>query len=427
LGAPSRVTYEIDGQFYEVAVPGAGQSPRMAYASCNGFSNPKYMKGITNKNAVWDKMKGKHDSEPYHLLLFGGDQIYADSIWDTAKSIGEWNKLDTEEGNKRKFTSKMQSEVEHFYMDLYTDRWSQPSVKRMLAQIPMVAMWDDHDVFDGWGSWPEQRQNCDVFQGIGRNATKAFAVFQQHIKEGEAARAYAIGPQYGFSFGHVVGRIGIVAIDMRSQRSGVQVLSDDHWKLIYAWLDNIKKGCLDHLLIMSSIPVVYPGFDTLEALLGVVPGYQDLEDDLRDHWNSQPHKGERIRMVHNLLDFTDEKQIPATILSGDVHVAALGLIESTAAHTGKPVLINQLISSGIVHPGPGAAVLFCLKHLFDSEDDIEPGLIKARMTDFPGNTGRFIGQRNYLSLEPDDKKRIWANWIVENNPHPFTKVLLPFG
>ena len=78
--APATFTYAIDGQSYDVAVPAAGQSPRMAYASCNGFSSPKYMKGIDNKNAVWEKMKAKHAEEPYQLLLFGGDQVYANSI-----------------------------------------------------------------------------------------------------------------------------------------------------------------------------------------------------------------------------------------------------------------------------------------------------------------------------------------------------------
>lgn len=26
-------------------------------------------------------------------------------------------------------------------------------------------LWDDHDIWDGWGSYPEHLQNCPVFQG----------------------------------------------------------------------------------------------------------------------------------------------------------------------------------------------------------------------------------------------------------------------
>ncbi|HPE71554.1 MAG TPA: hypothetical protein PK018_05160 [Candidatus Competibacter sp.] len=35
-----------------------------------------------------------------------------------------------------------------------------------MASIPSIAMWDDHDIFDGWGSYDEERQNCPVYQGI---------------------------------------------------------------------------------------------------------------------------------------------------------------------------------------------------------------------------------------------------------------------
>ena len=33
----------------------------------------------------------------------------------------------------------------------------------MLALVPTVAMWDDHDLIDGWGSYPAERQDCAVF------------------------------------------------------------------------------------------------------------------------------------------------------------------------------------------------------------------------------------------------------------------------
>jgi phosphodiesterase/alkaline phosphatase D-like protein len=272
--------------------------------------------------------------------------------------------MDIKNGNDRKFTKLMETQVEKFYFDLYVDRWSQPEVAFMMARVPSIAMWDDHDIFDGWGSYPDERQNCDVFQGIRKWAAKAFRVFQQHLGD-EENRATAIGPQFGFSFGHVIGNVAFLAVDMRTERTSDQVLSIPHWDQIYQWLDAIPPT--RHLFILSSIPVVYPGFDTLESLLGALPGYQDLEDDLRDHWNSPPHKAERLRLVHRLFDFARAKRIRPTVLSGDVHVAAVGVIENDRVRESVPVVINQLISSGIVHPGPPAAVLFCLKHLFDSD------------------------------------------------------------
>ena len=72
----------------------------MAYASCNGFSSPKYMKGVDNRNIMWERMRDKHAGEPYHLLLLGGDQVYADPIWDSTKAIRAWYKLDTEKATR---------------------------------------------------------------------------------------------------------------------------------------------------------------------------------------------------------------------------------------------------------------------------------------------------------------------------------------
>jgi hypothetical protein len=49
------------------------------------------------------------------------------------------------------------------------------------------------------------------------------------------------------------------------------------------------------------------------------------------------------------------------------------------------------------------------------------------MTDFPGNTARFIGKRNFLSLECDEKSNVWANWIVEGEKYLYTKVVHPLA
>jgi hypothetical protein len=457
----TKASYQVGGESYEIFVPGSQQAPTMAYASCNGFSSLKLMKSIKEKNYLWSIMAKKHglpplpgaapDDEntpevksptPYHLLLQGGDQVYADAMWETVSPMKSWNELPWQKGNDARLTAKMQQALDDFYFNLYTSRWSQPEVARMLARVPSIAMWDDHDLMDGWGSYPAERQDCEVFGGIWRSASKAFAVFQQHLKADER-RPNSIGTaaaewwqqpvhqherQGAFSFGHIVGKLAILAIDMRSQRtSETQVIRQDHWDEIYAWINNLNRQSVTHLIVMSSIPVVYPGFDTLETLLGIFPGHQDLEDDLRDHWNSQPHKGERLRMIHRLLKVPDSS-IRTTLISGDVHVAALGIVESVRDQTsaGTEKVINQLISSGIVHPGPGAVVLFALQHLFDSSDEIDRGII-GRMIQFPGNQAKFLGGRNYLSLEPDTQERIWCNWMVEKQRFPFTKVIHPIA
>jgi hypothetical protein len=176
---------------------------------------------------------------------------------------------------------------------------------------------------------------------------------------------------------------------------------------------------------MSSIPVVHADFNTLETMLGIIPGQQELEDDLRDHWQSQPHRAERIRLIHRLLDFAVAKKCRVTLLSGDVHVAALGTIESTLHGVqGNAHVINQLTSSAIVHPAPNGTALFFLNQVAGNVEVIERG-INAQLVEFPTTRHCFIGGRNWLSLEPDQDglRRYWANWRVEGEKYPYTKVI----
>lgn len=421
----SSFRYAIGGKSYTVALPAAGEAPCMAYASCNGFSSAKVMKGVKDKNAMWRRMASQHAKTPYHLLLLGGDQVYADSMWETVADLRSWAEMSYDAGNAAKAGKGMVDAVADFFFTLYTERWSQPEIAYMLACVPIIAMWDDHDLMDGWGSYPRERQECAVLQkAIWPAAEQAFRTFQQHLAAGETHPS-GLGVGSAYSRGHVVGSFAILALDMRSERSTERVLGPAHWRAVFKWMEQLKG--VRHLFVMSSIPIVYPGFDTLERLLGALPGHQDLEDDLRDHWNSRSHKGERLRLVHRLLQTAQTQIIRPTILSGDVHVAALGVVESERGPGGRVAVVNQLISSGIVHPGPGGAALFALRHLFDSTDEMDQG-IAARMVEFPGTQERFIGRRNYLSLEPDLEPlpgRIWSNWFVEGEEEPYTKVIHP--
>ena len=450
-------SYSVDGETYVVTIPAVGQSPTMAYGSCNGFSSLKLMKDVKDKNALWKAIARQHglpvpvtkDDEnapvsqtptPYHLLLLGGDQVYADAMWETVPLMKQWNEKSWAKANAAPLTDKMQQALDDFYFDLYTSRWSQEEVARVMACIPSIAMWDDHDFMDGWGSYPPERQDCDVFGGIWKSASKAFAVFQQHLKDGER-RPGTIGvaaPDWwqqpdkqqtrtgAFSFAYIVGKVAILAVDMRSQRTeDTQVVGEKHWKEIYNWMDHVDRKVVFHILVMSSIPVIYPDFKLIESLLGIFPGHQDLEDDLRDHWNSPPHKGERTRLIKRLLDLP-KRQIRTTLISGDVHVAALGIVQALGQATAGPeTVVNQLISSGIVHPGPGGVVLFALQQLFDSDDQIDPFTV-GRMTEIPGSKSKFIGNRNYMSLEPiekEDEINLWCHWLVVNEKFQFTKVI----
>jgi hypothetical protein len=433
------VDYTIGSNAYRYVVPEMNKPLRMAYGSCCGFSHPKYMKNVEDKNAMWKVLTAQHQTKPYHLMMMGGDQIYADSIWDVAASIKEWY---DQSGKKRKaapFTKTMDAEVEAFYFDTYCRRWSQKEVTAVMSQIPTLMMWDDHDIFDGWGSYPPEQQESKVFQGIYTRAREHFRLFQLQAKDDNDLSQAILPGTPGFTYAYRIGDVAVIALDMRSERTQNQVMSLETWNKIQDWMytelsEKITPGgtnqpACKHLLVMSGIPVVYVNSNMIESALGWLPGQQDLEDDFKDQWLSLTHQGERLRIIHRLLKFSKDTKCRVTIVSGDVHVAALGYVESTRDRQGDDAanVINQLISSGMVHtPPPGIIVYLMEKVLGDNVEEVDRG-ITAQMLKFPGTAKRFIAARNWLSLTLDDRHRIWAEWFAEGEQVPYTKVIHSVG
>ncbi|MFQ5677475.1 MAG: alkaline phosphatase D family protein, partial [bacterium] len=406
------VDYSIDDSTWKFVVPPAQDDARLriAYASCNGFMHGKDAKKVEDKNRLWKVMAEQHHDRPYHLLLMGGDQVYADPMWEAVPTLKKWADRSGKGRWKAKFTKDMSRQLERFYMNLYCSRWSQPEQARMFARIPSLMMWDDHDIFDGWGSYPKAWQESPVYQGIFAQGSKYFSLLQLQARPDDLPDG-VFKKQLGFSYGYQVGDVAILALDTRCERTQKIIMGPEAWDKVYAWLDGLT-GC-KHLLVMASIPVVYPDFGLLEKALAFLPGQQSLEDDLKDHWRSKTHKAERLRLIHRLLAFSEEKRCRVSILSGDVHVAALGVIESNRGSgvRSNAHVINQLVSSAIVNVPPPAAVVWFYEKIGDTVEKVDRG-ITAQLLTFPATDHRFIGERNYLSLSLDDKRRIWADWFV---------------
>ena len=257
-------------------------------------------------------------------------------------------------GHYAEFTEDIRTAVAEFYFDLYFQRWSQAEPSALLARVPSLMMWDDHDIFDGWGSYPEEQQNSPVYRGIWEQAREHFRLFQLQAADDRGLPSGMMcehDEQPNFTYAYRIGDLALAVLDMRSERTQKRVMSLETWNVLQEWMDEELEGCR-HLFVVSSIPVVYVNSNLVEAAFGFLPGQQDLEDDFKDQWLSRAHKEERLRLIHRLLRFSEKSGCRVTIVSGDVHVAALGYVQS--ARNGfaneEPNVINQLISSAIVHP-----------------------------------------------------------------------------
>jgi len=410
---------------WRFVVPARGERPRMAYASCSGFSSLKAMKSIDDKYALWRDVLCRHGAAPYHVMLQGGDQVYADPMWESIPELEAWNESRSILADFLPMKPGLAAKIDDFYFDLYLRRWAQPEPAAALASVPGVMMWDDHDIFDGWGSYPPVRQASPVFQGIFASARRWFRVFQLHL--GEVAPPEFLAPACGLTQAYRIDDIALLVLDLRSERCASHVMSPASWGAVFTWLEG-QEG-LRHVLVMTSIPVVFPDLTAVQDVLGYIPGQQELEDDLHDHWYCRAHQGERLRLIHRLLDLSRDRRARVTILSGDVHVAGLGLVEGTRPGDGG-LTIAQLISSGIVHPPPPAIVALALGNLMGDLGELDRG-ITASMQALPGSRRRLLCARNWLSIEPDDaacweqRRRLWVHWHVEGSSEPYTTVLHP--
>jgi len=423
----------LDGKEYTFQAPLTADNPRVAFVSCNGFSDPKLMKSVNDKNDRWKDLAFFHAQQPYHILVMGGDQIYTDEMWNRIKALHAWTDLPLEQRLTAPFTDQMHKELDELLCSIYLTRWTQPEVLAMLSSIPTIMMWDDHDIFDGWGSYSEELHFSPVYQGIFKLAKRYFHTFQMQLNEKEVHPCALPGQStYNMGFSSL-GSIGILALDLRSERRPAlrkigsnlpsQIVSPESWESIYKWVDSQKK--LKHLLVISSIPVAYLNLNVLERILSVVPGQQELEDDLRDHWRSTTNSQERLRLIHRLLKFSGDQKTRVTILSGDVHVAAAAVIESTRDCASKNAcVINQLVSSGVVHPAPPSMVRYVLESIADKEEHVDRG-ITSNLQQLNTRGTRLIGARNWLAIEPDGSNNLWANWHVEGEIEPLTKVIHP--
>lgn len=398
-------------------VPGKYEKPQFAYTSCNGFSSADILTKTENPYALWEDMQHRYfdpEEEPFSLLMMGGDQLYADEIWSAVPELQKWLVLNKKEKESRTFNIKMRDQVERFYEDLYCKRWQNSAMSLMLASIPTVMMWDDHDIFDGWGSYPADMQQCDVYQGIYEIARHYFELFQIRSKRNQSLLDYQASH---YAFALAFRGYHILALDNRAERTLDQVMSASQWRVVNQYLEqNANDG---DLLVMSAVPVVYRDFSFTEASFDLTPWDEELTDDLKDHWRSKEHEGERARLIMRLLENAEnrcaEQRRKTVILSGDVHLGCLGVINDSRKHD-RPLKIHQVVSSGVVHTSPSRIAWLGIMAVTNDRDEYlnEDETIKISMLK-PFGSDKYIRARNYLTLSEGSDNKLWVNWVCEQD------------
>lgn len=180
---------------------------------------------------MWEALYEKIKSDPsIRLLLMAGDQVYNDDV--------EHEFIIKLKGNES--NQKLIGELRNRFIKQYLKYWENLNYRRVLAKIPSLAIWDDHDITDGWGS------RTETFEGNGfkRNwqtyfneAHKAFSYYQANRNKNFIPKAPQNPPDV-FTNYYDWGDVRFYLLDFRTER---------HSKLNQIWTNSHKNAVFESL------------------------------------------------------------------------------------------------------------------------------------------------------------------------------------
>ncbi|KAJ4297172.1 hypothetical protein N0V88_004090 [Collariella sp. IMI 366227] len=401
------VTSHLGCTRYEFVVAGRYETGwRMIAHSGNDFApstNQNERAKLGGVGFMWKDILQKNvECGGFHVQLGLGAQIYADRLWKEVPLLKQ-------AGENRKnapWTARHQEEVSHAYFHYYTSHFDQAFMREAFAQIPHVLQIDDHDIFDGFGSYPDYMQSSAVFKGIGRIAIDMYLLFQHHttveiLRNVSSDRDLFTITGAGWHFVKFLGpAVVVIGPDCRSERTQARVMAGPTYQGLFPKVATLPPS-VQHCIWMISVPVVYPRLETVETLAntfatgkkavnttynilgkvtssvaGVVGGKEvvqhgfkevkkavgksglmgnvlnqfgeiDIAEELKDLWTHDSKDLERTYLIRTLQGISQQKGIRMTFLSGDVNCCGAGLVHDPT-HPSDHKTMYQVIASPVV-------------------------------------------------------------------------------
>ncbi|KAF8321571.1 hypothetical protein DL93DRAFT_2163184 [Clavulina sp. PMI_390] len=447
------IHYSVNkGALIEFVVPAIGQNMRWAAHSCNGFSagvNKDDFKGPgfqSGYDPLWSDLYSKHKEEPYHCMIGGGDQIYCDALTRELE-LQEWVTLKTGEAKIRyPLTDEIRFAIDRFYFNHYCLNFRQGVFARCNRSIPMVNMLDDHDLIDGFGSYPADLQSSALFSHIGSRGYFFYLLFQTFTVDGVDGTirgaphpnpALILGgdgpwiPYPGHSLLTYLGpKVYMLLLDCRAERR------KERYDACFARIAALPRS-VEHIVIQLGIPIAYPRMNFMESALeskhnplvmlaksgslglgSFVNKFNkeaELLDDLNDHWTASSHKAERNWLLLEFQKIAQAQHVRISIVSGDVHCAAVGCLKTLAKKKGQEIepakdrrYMLNIVTSAIVNTPPPTAVLTMVSYLGkrthktmhkDETDECMIDLFPKNPDGTSNKLNNIMGKRNYTSVQ----------------------------
>jgi hypothetical protein len=273
-----RIAYRINkGPSMGFWVPAKETGMNVMFHSCNGFSIGTKRDLLSGPDPMWRDVLNNHQTSPFHVMVGGGDQIYNDAVADECDLLIQWLEMRNPlHKHNAPFTQEMQVQLEVFYFRQYCSWFSSGLFGLASSQIPMVNIWSDRESFNGFGSFPHRDMNSPVLSGLGAVAFKYYMLFQHQsiIPETEVTEpSWVLGTQPGPYVNEVSrnvyvslgSKMALLAADCRTERTEEDVIHHKTWERIMNRLyAEVKRGQVEHLLVVFPVPVAYPRLAWLE-------------------------------------------------------------------------------------------------------------------------------------------------------------------
>lgn len=393
--------------------------------SCNGgffYDDEKTRWGM------WDRLYSEISSKNISpkLLVLAGDQYYQDEIekkW--FRKINDSNRLEYKKDS-------LENALNH---------WVYPSYRKVLAQIPSVAMLDDHDLTDGangdrdefyvdntnefnedWKSFVEVQKELFALLQASRNPTPVIE------KKNQA-----------FSFFLDLGNTALFALDLRTEKNSRKktVQDEDSKKNL---LNKLRE--ISHKNVLIVVPVVpvrnsqhveggllgaIASIPLIKYLIKIFPlkvrkpleealdSLKGFQDDITDALSSEPNKDFLFDLIEVILEGA-KHGVNYSILSGDIHTA--GSVELHIEGNGAKTVVPILVSSPIAYkPMPNLVEAFLKEQRVVS--------LSHRGVSVEAINHAFTSNRNFMNIFPEklEQNSIEAVQLIQEGVSGFKTVV----
>ena len=328
----------------------------LAY-SCNEPFSTEGRAGILARDlSLWLRMHARASEENSggqlpkrpQFVLGVGDQIYVDPDPEVTPQPLAFFK------GKRSDKFLIRNDPESLYAALdtvYRYNFSLPPLVWAFSKLPSFMMWDDHEIRDGWGSQGDElREPMRSYFPIARHAFIAHQLLRSYAPGAIDQRGYdalVAGCETlhrQFSHGE---RTHVLMLDSRSTRApGGEIFEKTARQAVREWLARGRNGQGDLYVLTVGVPL-FPS-RTL-----TIAGGHNIEDDLRDGWDSRPNRESRARLLEMLANHfaaNENKSDRLLVISGDVHYSSLYFLSLN-----DRVIGQEVVTSGIAHSLPWIA------------------------------------------------------------------------